>query len=203
MTQRGTEKTHVQCHYSRLNPSGTYGPIDRWGYQHRCLSDAYLTMGTDEPRVLTIRQPWAWAIIHGGKDVENRSWPTKHRGPLLIHAGSAFEPHGYETVQQLATRQPPPPSELIHGAIIGVVELVDCVRDSTQSGRLPINGTGACATHSLTTNPFHALGGLACGGRLGMSRGEGDNLEGTGSHSGMTEIDDDRQVATVRSTLRR
>ena len=45
--------------------------------------------------MLTIRQPWAWAIIYGGKDVENRSWLTKHRGPLLVHAGSAFEPDGY------------------------------------------------------------------------------------------------------------
>jgi ASCH domain len=55
-------------------------------------------MATDEAPVLTVRQPWAWAIIHGGKDVENRSWRTKYRGPLLIHAGSAFEPDGYETV---------------------------------------------------------------------------------------------------------
>jgi hypothetical protein len=27
-------------------------------------------------RVLTVRQPWASAIIHAGKDVENRTWPT-------------------------------------------------------------------------------------------------------------------------------
>lgn len=80
-----------------------------------------------EARVLTIRQPWAWAIIHGGKDVENRSWSTRYRGALLIHAGSAFEPDGYETVKQLATRTPPQPSEFVHGAIIGVVELVDCL----------------------------------------------------------------------------
>ncbi len=87
-------------------------------------------MATHEARVLTVRQPWAWAIIHGGKDVENRSWPTKHRGPLLIHAGNAFELDGYDTVKQLATRQPPPPSALMHGAIIGVVDLVDCRQDS-------------------------------------------------------------------------
>ena len=48
-------------------------------------------MATGESGVLTVRQPWAWAIIQVGKDVENRSWPTKHRGPLLIHVGSAFE----------------------------------------------------------------------------------------------------------------
>ncbi|MCT9624304.1 ASCH domain-containing protein [Pseudarthrobacter equi] len=40
-------------------------------------------------RAMTIRNPWAWAIINGGKDVENRSWQTDYRGPLYIHAGLA------------------------------------------------------------------------------------------------------------------
>lgn len=40
-------------------------------------------------RVLTVRQPWAWAIVHGGKDVENRSRNIAggYRGPVAIHAG--------------------------------------------------------------------------------------------------------------------
>ena len=37
-------------------------------------------------RTLSIRQPWAWLIVHGHKDVENREWATDYRGPLLIHA---------------------------------------------------------------------------------------------------------------------
>lgn len=38
---------------------------------------------------LTIRQPWAWAILHG-KDRENRSWPPPkyHLRELAIHAGA-------------------------------------------------------------------------------------------------------------------
>jgi len=36
--------------------------------------------------VLSIRQPWAWAIVHAGKDIENRNWPTRFRGRFLIHA---------------------------------------------------------------------------------------------------------------------
>jgi hypothetical protein len=36
---------------------------------------------------LTMHQPWAWAAIYGGKDVENRRRRTAYRGPLLIHAG--------------------------------------------------------------------------------------------------------------------
>jgi ASCH domain len=39
-------------------------------------------------RVLSVQQPWAGALIAGIKDVENRSWTTAHRGPLLIHASA-------------------------------------------------------------------------------------------------------------------
>jgi len=49
------------------------------------------------PRILTVRQPWAWAIIHGGKDVENRvrNIAGNYRGPVAIHAGLTFdEPDG-------------------------------------------------------------------------------------------------------------
>ncbi len=30
-------------------------------------------------RALSIRQPWAWAILHAGKDVENRRWKNYTR----------------------------------------------------------------------------------------------------------------------------
>ena len=41
-----------------------------------------------ELRVLTVRQPYAWAIIHGGKDIENRTRNIagSYRGPVAIHA---------------------------------------------------------------------------------------------------------------------
>ncbi len=39
-------------------------------------------------KALSIRQPWAWLIVNGYKDIENRSWNTKFRGPVLIHASS-------------------------------------------------------------------------------------------------------------------
>ncbi|GHC36823.1 MULTISPECIES: ASCH domain-containing protein [Streptomyces rochei group] len=45
-------------------------------------------------RALTIRQPWAGAIAHQNKRVENRSWklPTKHHGSrILIHAGTQLD----------------------------------------------------------------------------------------------------------------
>lgn len=39
-------------------------------------------------KALSIRQPWAWLIVNGYKDIENRSWRTNYRGPVLIHASS-------------------------------------------------------------------------------------------------------------------
>lgn len=75
---------------------------------------------------LSVRQPWAWAIIAGGKDVENRSWNSRHRGPLLIHAARTLDHNGFE---ELRLRGLEPPEELVCGAIIGQVRLVDVVRD--------------------------------------------------------------------------
>lgn len=41
--------------------------------------------------VLSVRQPWAWLLCEGLKDVENRSWKTNYRGTLYIHAGKSFD----------------------------------------------------------------------------------------------------------------
>lgn len=42
-------------------------------------------------RVLTVRQPWAYAITHLGKSPENRSTLWSYRGPVAIHAAAAFD----------------------------------------------------------------------------------------------------------------
>ncbi len=42
-------------------------------------------------KALNIRQPRAHLIVHGHKDVENRSWPTKFRGRVYVHAGKRFD----------------------------------------------------------------------------------------------------------------
>lgn len=43
---------------------------------------------------ITVQQPWAWAIIHGGKTVENRTQMWTYRGPLAIHAGARWSQRG-------------------------------------------------------------------------------------------------------------
>lgn len=39
---------------------------------------------------LSFRQPWLWSIFDLGKDVENRVWFTKYRGPILLHAAKSL-----------------------------------------------------------------------------------------------------------------
>jgi len=87
-------------------------------------------------RALTIRQPWAWAAIYGGKDVENRRWRTSYRGPLLIHAGKNVDPDP-EALTRLLWTMPDPEAFRqprvawrAREAIIGVVHLADILTDS-------------------------------------------------------------------------
>lgn len=87
-------------------------------------------------RAITVRQPWAWAIVHGGKDVENRSRNIagSYRGPVAIHAGLAFDNQAADTSpfvqawhEVWPTKHPATcdPRIVPQGAIIGVVDLVD------------------------------------------------------------------------------
>jgi hypothetical protein len=52
-------------------------------------------------KALSIRQPWAWLIVTGYKDIENRSWRTNYRGPLLIHAGRAIDPTSLDQIKSV------------------------------------------------------------------------------------------------------
>ncbi len=79
-------------------------------------------------RVLTVKQPWAHAIIHGGKTVENRSrnLAGAYRGPVAIHAGLQRDDLGWVVSGAYAlTRTMGRGHPEALGAIIGVVDLVD------------------------------------------------------------------------------
>lgn len=77
-------------------------------------------------KVLTIRQPWASLIIHGYKKFEFRSWQTKYRGELLIHAGKNVDKEAYSRLKKYINDDMP------LGKIIGKVELVDCIKTSQE-----------------------------------------------------------------------
>ncbi len=80
-------------------------------------------------KVLSIRQPWAWCILHG-KPVENRNWWTSYRGPLGIHAAKGMTRDEYEECRDFAAGlglTVPPMPDLPRGGIVGRANLVDCV----------------------------------------------------------------------------
>ncbi|KTS90687.1 hypothetical protein NS183_07850 [Microbacterium testaceum] len=93
-------------------------------------------------RILTVRQPWAWAIIHGGKDVENRvrNIAGDYRGPVAIHVAQEIDTHAIATPSRIhpsfreaaerymaANTNPLAGSPWMggRGCIIGVVDLAD------------------------------------------------------------------------------
>ena len=85
---------------------------------------------------LSIRQPWAWLILNAGKDIENRSWPTKYRGRVLIHASKGMTRDEYQDATDFlysAVRwsgEMPSFEQLERGGVVGSVEIADCVRSS-------------------------------------------------------------------------
>lgn len=42
-------------------------------------------------KAITIKQPWATLIAKDYKEYEFRTWKTKYRGDILIHAGKEIE----------------------------------------------------------------------------------------------------------------
>lgn len=100
-------------------------------------------------KTITIKQPWASLIVKGIKDIENRTWPTKFRGRVLIHSGieNLFDKTAfYDDV--LSAKQI---NEIVRNkkfddifgkhlhtsAIIGSVEIVDCVQNHSSKWAEP------------------------------------------------------------------
>lgn len=76
---------------------------------------------------LSIRQPWAWLIVSGIKDIENRTWNTNYRGAFLVHASKTLDAAGIAWVRDKFDIFVPEPDDFQRGGIVGIVELVDVV----------------------------------------------------------------------------
>ncbi len=82
---------------------------------------------------LSVRQPWAWLIVNGWKNVENRTWPTKVRGRIAIHTSSRMTLDDYHACRIFMRGhgmdvELPHPHELKLGGIVGITTLLDCVQ---------------------------------------------------------------------------
>lgn len=70
-------------------------------------------------KALTICQPYAHLILTGEKPVENRTWTTRYRGPLLIHAGKSRSWMDEDDEQRYPG--------MVFGAVVGMVEMYDAL----------------------------------------------------------------------------
>lgn len=112
-------------------------------------------------RALTVKQPWAAHIFdvhYGPKNVENRTWRTNYRGPLLIHAASvkasrdslAPDPSPWAQAQPITATS----------AIVGLVDLVDVIEDEGGPWAMPFHW------HWVLENPRPFAEPVKCPGAL-------------------------------------
>ena len=93
-------------------------------------------MSAGAPLILSVRQPWAWLIVNGWKNVENRTRRTNVRGRILIHASKTMTRDDYEACELflMATGMNIPLPEaplLLQGGIVGETTILDCVDQHT------------------------------------------------------------------------
>lgn len=113
-------------------------------------------------KALTVKAPWAWAIIHAGKDVENRTWSTKFRGTIAVHASAGCLTKYWAWARGLMAAigvEVPALDRLALGKVIGYVDVVDCVRDNSSPWAMPDHWHWVL-TNPRACEPFPARGSL-------------------------------------------
>jgi len=86
-------------------------------------------------KALSFKQPWAWLMCKGFKDIENRNWSTKFRGRIYVHASKSKTDMDKETLafilKRLTNRQASEfmlaYTRLTFGAIIGELNITGCM----------------------------------------------------------------------------
>ena len=133
-------------------------------------------------KVLSVRQPYARLLVEGIKDVENRTRKTNYRGTILIHASSKMHevvkvlrdvpPQFYNRIEQrILTSAIDVEYENSFGAIIGSVDIIDCVQGYNSQWSIPSDWQWVCANAKVFDHPI-----LDVKGKLGIWEWEG-NIE--------------------------
>lgn len=115
-------------------------------------------------KALTVRQPWAWAIMLAGKDVENRDWFTHVRERIAIHAAAGMTRREYDEgvafIRELTNVPVPPFTALSRGMVLGTVDLIACVNHSRSPWFRGQYGFLLRDPQLLPTGPIPAKGAL-------------------------------------------
>jgi hypothetical protein len=122
-------------------------------------------------KALSIMQPWAWLIVNGHKDIENRTWQPhnyglKFRGKVLIHAGKNVDggkreyPDFCEDMLEDFGIKLPAFADLQLGGIVGMAEIIDCVTES--------KSRWFCGKYGFVIGRARTLPFMPCKGQLGF-----------------------------------
>ncbi|POR52810.1 ASCH domain-containing protein [Paraburkholderia eburnea] len=119
-------------------------------------------------KALSIRQPWAWLIVNGHKDIENRTWPTRFRGRVLIHAGKGMTRAEYDdalaTALHVGYREYfPTRDQLQRGGIVGIATMTECIEPASRTSPWHMNGQFGFQLAYAKPIPF-----VECKGMLGF-----------------------------------
>lgn len=130
-------------------------------------------------KAITVRQPWAWAIIHAGKDVENRTRNIvgDYRGPLAIHSSGRKSDDAQRIPADVGVKSDLFAElggwdRLLFGCVLGVVDLVDVHRAeqrccSVWADAVAADG-GSLVQHLVLANPRPLRLPLQIPGHLGL-----------------------------------
>jgi len=119
-------------------------------------------------KAISIRQPWAWLIVHAGKDIENRTWPTRYRGPVLIHAAKGMTRDEWDAAWTFAHGSGASPKALAagvtrdnieRGGIVAIADLVDCVPSARRVSPWHMEGQFGFRLANVRALPFRPLKG--------------------------------------------
>jgi len=116
-------------------------------------------------KAISIRRPWAWAILHAGKDIENWTWKTNIRGTVAIHASQTMSRPSYERalreIKKTKRRTKVPPYDaIVRGAVVGLVDVVGCEKHTKSKWHVR-NHYGFVLANSRTLRKP-----IPCNGRL-------------------------------------
>ena len=132
-----------------------------------------LSLPSGITKALSLKHPYAWLIANGYLLVDDRTWGTQYRGPILIHASKGLYEQYYDFIQSNTNIPLPPKEKLEYGGVVGVANLVLCC----QPGKLPAGISREQRAHfggvhqeyyGFLFEEATPVGFLPCAGKLGI-----------------------------------
>lgn len=96
-------------------------------------------------KTITIKQPFASLIAEELKEYEFRTWKTKYRGKILIHAGKGIDKKAMKKFEKYNLKYP-------IGSIIAIADLTDCIKVDTQFRKM-LNEKNPLVYSGVTKDP--------------------------------------------------